>query len=249
MNNTCFENFKKIIGNNWEENFSIHNPDKSSTYKRIDILWKNGMLEHHYHASINVKTGDIYLDCRKRKIFAKNATFILLRPIHITIKTAWHASIIGPISREVFSAAKGRKSSKEALKNIINSMADIIRTPIYGIAMTVISIGSIILSPVSPNVLYHSREKIGQLERRLHRVENFFDSDFPVLSPCFSPIANIGTAHKRYDRELSVYNTNRGLSKHAKSQISFRMEKAAIFNDCYNLLPKDKSYISAAKLS
>lgn len=58
-------------------------------------------------------TGDndyrLYLDCRKRKIFAKHLTFIFLRPIHTCVKFLFHATVVGPIMCNVDDFNRGNR--------------------------------------------------------------------------------------------------------------------------------------------
>lgn len=226
---------------NWKTAFNVYDRDHDSTYQRIKISCHttctiegiDSEIFHEFHPVINVKTGEIFTDCRRRKIFAKHLTCIFLRPIHILIKTIWHASIILPLISQGKKLYHNKQTKEETLNNIKNSIKDIIRTPCYGVAMTVVSLAAVVLAVFSPNFLYRTRDFVGKLERKLHRTTKWRRSDY-TFSPCFSPINNI--------QHLNEYT----LKRFAIRQIRFRMESKGPFNDCYTLLPKNKNYVSAA---
>ena len=242
-----FEAFKGTFPD-WETTFGVYDRDNSTVYRRIDCVWKEASIESHYHPVINVKTGEIFLDCRRRKIFAKNLTLILLRPFHIAIKTLWHACIVGPAAFEIYKTLDGKQTAGQALKNSFHSLTDIVRTPVYGLAMVITSIAAVIIGPLSPNFLYKSRRAIGWLERRMHRVEVIFDAP-TSLSRCFSPIGNIATIHNQWEdhnKQLSEDTVREGLSSYARAAIRHRRNHPAPFDDCGRKYPLGKAFISAA---
>ncbi len=249
-NNTEFLNFKKTF-NDWENVFDVYDRDGDEVYKRIKCVWEENGVEHQYHATINAKTGGIYLDCQRKKILAKHITLIVLRPLYTIVKTAWHASIVGPVALEIFKIATGKQSVKEGLKNFEISMLDIALTPLCGIAMTITSIVTVILSPFSPNVLYRGRDIVGYLERVMLHTEDLIDSETPCLSPCFSPLANIATIHKEWGKKdnLTKINVNSALTEYARVLINFRKHNRTIFNNCFRLHPQDQPYISSVATS
>lgn len=215
-------------------NFLVYKRD-DSIFQRVILPWTEDdqldgdrvedVLHHEYHACANIKTGDIYLDCRRRKIALKHFTLALFRPIHFTIKTIWHATIVGPLIKESILTFRGK--NKEPLScRMIKSCADIFRTPAYGVAMTVTHVVGLLLGCISPNTLYKTREIAGKLEYAFLRGKTQ-----DAWAPCFMPI-----------RKITSYN----LSDFGKKNIRFRRNKRAIFNDCCLLLSVEKAYISAA---
>lgn len=262
--NTNFSAFKQAFPE-WESTFHVQKRD-DSIFKRIECTWKEecktatGELAekiHKYHATINTQTGDIYLDCRKRKIFAKHLTLFFLRPIHTVIKTLWHATIIGPLLKEATAVVKGDQTMKELATHTFHSLSDIVRTPLYGLAITITHLAGILFGCISPNSLYKTRIIAGNLEMNMLRTKY---SKW-ILSPCFSPIKNIAQ-HSEYVKERNAYeiifeakdskeDNKRSiedmLERLAKNQIQFRIKNRALFNDCLRHFPKDKTYHSAAK--
>jgi len=248
-----FDEFKRKFPK-WESDFNVYQRD-DAIYQRIkcECTLKSG-ITHVYHATINIETGDIYLDCRKRKIFAKHITFSLIRPIHITLKTIWHLTMIGPIFCEF-----KKDPQKRSFWNVARSIEDIVRTPFYGLAMTAVSIGAIIAAAYNPNSLYKSRDIISLLEKKLHRTDELWYVPFPKpLSPCFSPLGNLATIEKDWARRekngspkkvpQNKKNIKIAMARMASLQVNFRQNTKAAFNDCYHLYPKDKAYMSAAGL-
>lgn len=232
----------------WKKTFDVYDRDSDDVYQRIKCVWEDRDISHEYHAIINTKTGDIYLDCQRRKIFAKHFTFIFLRPIYTIIKTIWHTTIVGPAALEIYKTATGKQTVLKGLKNYGWSILDIGITPLTGLAMTVISIASVILSPFNPNLLYRGRELIGSIERFQHHTDNLLKATTPSLSPCFSPFANIATIHSQWRKVHSrdTESVKVGLVILAKILIKFRMNNRALFNNCMRLHPEDKQYVSAA---
>ena len=247
MTYSSFSDYK-VKNSAWENTYGVYQRD-DLVYKRIVCRWKEkDTLNHEFHACISTRTGDIYLDCRKRKIFAKHLALAIARPIHTCVKTLWHATIIGPLALEIFKVMQGKQTVKDLGKNTLKSLADIVRTPAYGLAMTLTNIAGLVLGIISPNTLYETRAIAGKLEREMLRVDNIFKADrMWQLSPCFSPMKRFLTMKDGKYVERTPEELEKLLSHFAKSNIEFRREHAVIFNDCGKLLPKDKVYISSAK--
>lgn len=220
----------------WQQTYGVYQKD-DPVYRRIPCVWaENTKIFHHLHATINVTTGEIYLDCRRRKIFVKNALFIVLRPLITVVKTIWHATLIGPLMVTARAIRSGEMSKKEAACYFGLSLLDSVRTPIYGLLITITHIIGFITAFLSPNTLYKTREIAGCLERKLLRVENIFDSKWARFSSCFSPIAHL----------LEEKDISGTLLALAKNNVTFRRRTPAIFNDGGKLLSKNKAYLSAA---
>lgn len=234
-------NFSRFLAQNpmWETKYKVYQRD-DSVYKRIICVWKEENIEHQYHACINTTTGEMFLDCRRRKIMAKHITLALLRPIHTVVKTLWHLTIIGPLSIELYQLAQGKQTLKQLGNHTVKSLADIVRTPAYGLAMTILHLHAVFLGCIRPNTLYATRDVIGKLERKMLRVTNIRNANYWALSPCFSPLSNIYNSKKKATNVKSNF---------AKMEIEFRREHRALFNDCLTLFPKNKVYKSAAAIN
>ncbi|MGK5595320.1 MAG: hypothetical protein ACSNEK_08190 [Parachlamydiaceae bacterium] len=249
----------------WENEFGIIQRD-SAKFKRIICRWKeNKNHVHIFLATINVETGEVYLDCRRRKILAKHLSLAVTRPIFTLIRLIWHLTIIGPLSVEAMELSKEIKKEKEKknfqqheLRNhvfkllsisMLRNFVDILRTPMYGAAMTIVSIVALPLGVFNPNSLYTTRAIVGRLERRLLRVNNGITRDscnlnHKSLSPCFSPIEEM------FPADLTAPPSKQELKdtfeRLAHANVRFRKSSRAIFNDCFHLLKEDQTYVSAA---
>lgn len=238
-----FENFIKA-NPNWKEELGVYKRD-SEKYQRIkcireETLENNQVLKHEYHAVINVKTGEIFLDCRRRKIFVKDLCLIVARPIVYAIKTLWHASIIGPLALEIRETYRGKQTKKEAAINTVKSLMDIIRTPLYGTAMVITQIFGTIIGIFAPNTLYYSRDMVGKLGRALLRVDRMGNGGVWAFDPCFSPFQNLV---RQGNTQEDIKNR---LSNFAEGCIDFRRKFHSPFNDFFHKFPAGKVYISAA---
>ena len=187
---------------------------ENSKWGRIVTEWTEKKADgtnvtHLFAISINLKTGDCYLDCRRRKIWAKQAILVLARPLQGGLKTLYHLSMI-PVAYEIFQGLKGHQSAKKTLKNVGKSVADIVRTPVYTIAMMIVGLAAVAIIPLSPNTAYDFRVWHGKLEQRLFWGEKH--TDFTVAI-CFQSIFNViefesddGFAARRKDTEYNTPN-------------------------------------------
>lgn len=206
---------------NWKEQFNVVKRD-SERFQRILCACKVDGVDHKYWATIDTQTGGIYLDCTRRKIFAKSVALAIVRPIHTVIKTIWHLTILLPMIesavRNYRAYSKGATDeNREELKSKLfyqfltdnwHSFADIFRTPIYGFAMTMTYLAGVIAALFNPNALYYTRLAGGTLEYQLLRAENLWEDSFWELSPCFSPFRNITQNPQDVGFAQSWFNKN-----------------------------------------
>lgn len=237
MSVKSFDQFIKL-NPNWEKDFNVYQRD-DSVYKRIKCIVEK---KHEYHMCINTKTGEIYFDCRRRKIWAKTLVLTIARPTHTIAKTLWHLSIIAPLAYEVLKVYKKEQTFKDLKLHTFQSFLDIGRTPFYGTVLTVLHISALVMGCIKPNTLYKTRALAGRLERRFLRIEQANQSHY-MLSPCFSPPRNI--AH--FSDNSKDIKTE--LEKFARAAIRYKQTNRKLFNDCYRLLDSEKAYISAASKS
>lgn len=198
-----FENWKKNhprIVNNY---FTYPN-GKNCRWGRVRCKWLkkgcNGQgIPHVINSCIDMKTGEIYFDDNKRTIYGKFCLLSVGRPLHGIVKTLYHASLFG-VAHEIFKPIKGQQSKNKRLKNVVKSLVDIVRTPIYTIALTILSIAAVIIGPLRPTLLYDLRALAGKIEKSLVRGERY--NGF-ILAPCFQVRVNI------MDVGIKYYNTDR----------------------------------------
>ena len=233
MTTMNFEEIKQLIPD-WQHALKIE--EGTNLYRRMDCEWTQGTLHHHYRAVVNVHTGDVFFDCSSKKILAKNIALIALRPAFTLLKTAYHVSLIVPVIFESYKLINHKIDGSGFLKNIFNSTKDIFRTPVYGIAMTILHIATLFIIPFNDQFIYYSRDFSSRLERKLHRADYPFQLSSKVLSICFWPMFNIATFLDASKEICECF----GYEK----QITYKQNHRAFFNNCWRLAPKDKPYIT-----
>lgn len=210
-------------------------------------LTKRKVLKHLYPPVINLNTGDVFIQQDRAEILLKFALQVLSRPIHIAFKTAFHALIPFSIPIQILlsihnswikEGTNWKKTRTNAqilnhcLKNSFRSLADIIRTPLYGIVLTIHSLAALIIIPFAWNKAYELMAKNGEIEKalnwnKIHRIGTLFN--------CFQPYFNIAEIGEIWQGDLSdtkytsgrmpptlqpKYNkTLRGLTNFARAQI------------------------------
>lgn len=165
---------------------------ENSRWGRVVCVWheekEDGkVLQHQFAACVNLKNGDVYLDCSKKKLFAKNLTLTFARPLHALFKTLYHASMIGMVVA-VHKGIKKKQTGGTIFVNCVKELADIVRTPLYAVVLTVISATAVVLSVVHPKSLYDMRNLYGRVEQSLNWGKK--QSSW-TLAICFQSVFNI----------------------------------------------------------
>jgi len=201
------------------------------TIYRDSRRFQRARFESEAHAiywTIDTENGDVYLDCRRRKLFAKQLTLTLLRPIHTTIKTLYHATIVLPLIANTVDATRHRSGS-QFMRDNWNSLVDIFRTPVYGLLLTGVHLVGVVAA-IYPNSLYYTRKTAGKLERDLLRTSFPWHSSW-VLSPWLTPMANYWHSQKK------------GIHTLTERRIEVMQERCGLFNGCRRL-GKEEVYIT-----
>lgn len=242
------------------KDYVIKTEGENSKWARIVCVWNekkvdNTTVKHIFTPLVNVETGDIYLDCSKKKIYVKFITHTLLRPIHLIFKTVYHMAmpisiphiIYNTISEEI---EKGDKTvgeiALECLKKSFNSVVDIGRTPMYLIAMTVVNIAALIIGPLAPQTLYRFREMTGHLVQALHRE----DTVVPDFFACFQPIEHLSEVRDRdYEKDDTVYSepktdNSKGLNNFARGRVRILRKHYEICSNPFGKLDHNVTFIS-----
>lgn len=129
-----------------------------------EIKSKTQVVTHTYAACVNLEKHALFMDCRPRKIFAKVCTYLFGIGVMTIAKTFYHASLI-KIVREIFKTIDGKQTKTKFCSKTVKSLADIVRTPLYCVILTVVTVSSILLAVILPNTLYYSRDIIGKIEQ------------------------------------------------------------------------------------
>lgn len=216
--------FNKWLADHPEVQNQIQTPyGKNARWGRLVCKWskKKGESEitHIFAACINLQNGDIYNDDEKKIIYVKTGLLVFARPLlNIFAKTLYHAGY------EISRTAAGKQNKKTCLKNCITHLADIIRTPLWSLAMTVVHLSALILTPIRPSLIYDFRKIAGKIDKDLLRGDN---KSFWLYAPCFQPETNLQTLAKDFGKRMfldTIYadkgNTlQRGISNLARANI------------------------------
>lgn len=138
--------------------------------------------------------GNIYRNDDKDIIYIKLVGNTLFRPIYFVAKTLSHLLLI-ETAMIIFKKPDKYAVQTDKTTRVFRSLADIIRTPIFGVTMTIVSLAGVILSPFYPPLVYEIRATIAALARELNWGEEVkhLKHDFSL---CFQPLGNIADGGK-----------------------------------------------------
>lgn len=283
----AFNQFKTQHSDNtdWKKKFEVIETDPIVNFGRIALRWRDEAcncgdedcgqkedINHIYASAIDLKSGDIYLDCRPRKLWVKNLIGVALRPIVLIGKTLSHVLFIPTFIElgKIFSQNKADRNWAEFRNKSWQSIKDIGRTPLYETAMLVLHVVSVIFGAMCPPVLYKIRQVIGRLEIDLNRIDSskklynnvFICGEGWVLTPCLVPIGNLAQMlYPQRDNEGNILrdvndnpileenteeNIKENLNLKGRKLVEYRQENCEPLNDCGNLYPRNIPYISKA---
>lgn len=251
---------------NWQTRNSVvmehveHPKAINNKWGKFNCRWvekqNDDWLIHNYIACVDLNTGNAYLDCSPKKLWAKCAVLTLARPLNTCLKTLYHLafpiSIPIEIGRSIYADVNNKRDpqsakqiSRNALKFAARSLADIVRTPVYGLAMTIMTLAGVLIGPFSSRNLYSIRKIVGNLEKGLNWGKQY---SFWNLNLCFQPIFNLMTVHKKSqvysDTEYETPNpTLRGVTNVIRNHIQFNRRYRNVFNFCQRL-PRNQEYTS-----
>lgn len=215
------------------------------------------ILTHHYAACVDGKDGEIYPDCQPTKIFIKCLACLFVRPLHSILKTLYHLSLY-PIFYEAIHSNRSTLRPEERatdpigtlkisdninqikIKNIFKSIVDIFLTPLYGLILTITTIGVLIIGPLNPKYLYEGRKLLGKIEQ----MSNWGQTNTPMtLSKCFQPrplemLEHYGERETEDDTYYPDENPiSQQLGEFAKACILYQRKHFDVFS-CKKLQPK-----------
>lgn len=243
-----------------ETDLRFPNGDDSG-WGRINAKWHekhDGIdLTHICAFTLDLQTGDIFLDCTKQKIWTKCLLLTLGRPLFGLLKTTYHLILPISIPVEIFNAIYGGITNSESAITIASNVGirvwhnvlDIVRTPLYTVVLTVITLAAVIVGPFAPRNLFELRALAGRVENALTRGEDFW-----TLAPCFQPIANLMTIEdeEKYVKNDTEYDPDEvlhRLNNLARSYVNYRRSNRNPFDDYGRLHKDDVAYISPAYVS
>jgi hypothetical protein len=200
-----------------------------------------------------LQTGELYQDCSLLKIRAKCLSLALAFPFWSVLKTTYHLTLPFSLSLEIFKVLKEgiknhhsfKQITKSAGLTLVRNIADIFRTPLYGIILTISCLAGALLGTLVPEKLYDIRALIGYMEKNLNWGQQTGEW---VLTPCFQPFANLEIVEQYHSNHSDTfYEENpilHGLNNWARALIRFRRHHRTLFNDCFTLSDPKKAYIS-----
>jgi len=156
---------------------------------------------------IDLTTYDLYKKKPSHafKVCATCCSMIFARPLKTVIKTCYHLCFPISIPKEIYEAIREERS--RAIKDpayhnrniflvgtiaAMKSLADIIRTPLYGVALTIISIAGVLIYHIKPALLHDLRKIHGKVELSL-----CWGNKQRCLVMCFVPMENLMKVQRR----------------------------------------------------
>jgi len=155
-----------------------------------------------YPVYLNRETNEYFDGDRIALITAKCAELIFARPLHTACKTAYHLLAL--------------RNPSTALKHL----ADVVRTPIYGILLTALAIVGLVLGLFGSDKIYDLRLLMGKIEQSLNWGEK---QTSWTLAPCFQPEVldkiNETWGVQDFSKDTLYENGERGKSNYARAKI------------------------------
>lgn len=158
---------------------------------------KNGKeTVYHVPAVINLLNGDLYPKSQTGKIQRECFKVTIMRPLITPV--LMFMKILKLFQNIVLMVGKtffplGPTSRKNDLQKCMRPLADLVRLPLYGVVLTLISLAGIILSPFHSIGAYSIQELYGKVEQSLNwgKKQTFF-----TLAPSFQSVFNIDSTKK-----------------------------------------------------
>lgn len=196
--------------------------------KRTPKVAVGDTIKIKYACAIDLSTGNVYLDCDKKKIMYKNALLIVGRIGYTLIgktayhaaKAVYHATFIFPIVSEIFAVMA--KPDKERtfgayasavfyrgiflnIGNIFQNVLDVPLTPCYWVALTTLHVAGVVLGLFNSDLIYKQREWAYAVDLASNHGDRkaYF---MKQVSPCFGPLyGNIADKAKKDEKDLAGY--------------------------------------------
>ena len=180
---------------------------------RLNITWKKitnnnpQTYEKRFHSPVvNLESGEYFFPDSRKLIKIKFGYHLVLTPIYIVAKTILH--VLLPLSLPITikqtlmknKELKAFELTTLCFKESFKSLADIVRTPLYGVALLIVDLAALTLIPFDTTLIYDLRSLSGKLEKSLEwgRKKTFF--------PCFQAAGCLDTFSKNASPEAAYYN-------------------------------------------
>lgn len=111
--------------------------------------------------------GNLYNTDTKIAVYGKLMGLVFFRPFQYTVKFFYHASLLA-VAYEIFEGIRKKTGIAVVFQRSICACVDIVRTPIYGVAITAITIAGVLGAPFHSDFIYDVRAVNDRLIRELH---------------------------------------------------------------------------------
>lgn len=211
-------------------------PTPTSKWGQLRCHWtqktSKGLKDNQFLAVINFKSKKIYIDDEKPILAGKITGLILGTPIlYMIAKTAYHILFPLSLAHQIYRTVEDAKApfddtlgerkkvehvetkdlALRIIKVIAKNFLDIIRTPLYSLAMTIVAIATMILAPFNTDLLYEGRALYGDLLVS----SNWGEKENVIFPICMMPLADLSDKGKHekkryYVKADTVYNGPKG---------------------------------------
>lgn len=186
----------------------------------------------------NCKTEKLYNADSKTDLAMKFTALSFGAPIALIVsKTIYHLLFPLSLSYQIYRVVRVAKKQKDAAldkgqekpkinlasritKVVIRNFIDIVKTPLYGIAMTITALSTLILSGVNDNILYEGRALYGEMLMSL----NWGNKDtLWSIGACMQPYANLKNKNEKkyhYIAKDIEYDAPPGEKMHALNNMA-----------------------------
>lgn len=149
---------------------------------------------------VDLELGTIWVETSKTAVYIKFCAQVIIRPIYSICKTAYHIWLPFSIPYEIaigieegFSKKIGFvKTAKLCCLRSLKSIADIARTPLYGLALTVHALAAVIILPFKAHMAYEMMQTSGKIEQSLYWGKHLAPG---TLFRCFQPFNHVEHLH------------------------------------------------------
>lgn len=179
--------------------------------------------------------GKIYNNDEKETLAIKLGALSIGTPLFYAFKTLYHTLLPISLTHQIYKTVKDfnkevkdcaelklqapKDLAKRVVKVIVKSLIDIVKTPLYLVALTVIALSCLVLSAISTKFLYRGREAYGEVMDSLNWNNR---RSIWTLAPC---MLNLGTLdriakQRAYEMPDTVYDGEKGTVIHGLNNLT-----------------------------
>lgn len=167
-----------------------------------------------------IRSTNVIVNCKNKKVYVNDSKLIIAKkltglsvitPWILIAKTIYHLLFPVSLAHQFYYVLKEAKNQAPVEKNLSlkiikiigKNFLDMLKTPLYAIAMTVVAISTLILSIFKREFLYEGREIFGKMLLSLNWGEK---KNLWTYAPCMIPIANLTKDVREEKRFYSLGN-------------------------------------------